>query len=55
MQTSLRGIASKENRRSQRKSFNRDKLNAKMKWYGLIKPRVVEKADNQIRFEECFA
>jgi hypothetical protein len=41
--------------RSQRKSFNWNEFNAKMKWYGLIKPRVVEKADNQIRFEECFA
>jgi len=43
------------NRRSQRKSFNWNEFNVKMKWYGLIKPRVVEKADNQIRFEECFA
>ncbi len=43
------------NRRSQRKSFNWKEFSAKMKWYGLIKPRVVEKADNQIRFEECFA
>lgn len=43
------------NRRSQRKSFNWDEFNKKMKWYGLIKPKVVEKPDNQIRFEECFA
>ena len=42
------------NRRSQRKSFNWKEFSAKMKWYGLIKPRVVEKADNQIRLEECF-
>jgi RNA-directed DNA polymerase len=43
------------NRRSQRKSFNWDEFSEKMKWYGLIKPKVVEKTDNQIRFEEYFA
>ncbi len=43
------------NRRSQRKSFNWKEFTAKMKWYRLIKPRVVEKAYNQIGFEECFA
>jgi len=42
------------NRRSQRRSFTWDEFNAKMKWYGLIKPRVIERADNQIRLEECF-
>ncbi|MBZ9685870.1 reverse transcriptase/maturase family protein [Clostridium estertheticum] len=42
------------NRRSQRKSFNWDEFSEKMEWYGLIKPKVVEKTDNQIRFEECF-
>jgi len=42
------------NRRSQRKSFNWNEFNAKMKWYGLIKPRVVERAERQIRFEVCF-
>ena len=42
------------NRRSQRKSFTWEEFNAKMKWYGLITPKVVEKPDNQIRFEECF-
>ena len=42
------------NRRSQRRSFTWDEFNVKMKWYGLIKPRVIERADNQIRLEECF-
>ena len=43
------------NRRSQRKSFNWKEFSEKMKRYGLIKPKVVEMTDNQIRFEECFA
>ena len=43
------------NRRSQRRSFNWEEFNAKMKWYGLIKPRITEVADNQIRYKECFA
>lgn len=43
------------NRRSQRKSFTWDEFNAKMQWYGIITPRVVEIPDNQIRLEECFA
>ncbi len=42
------------NRRSQRKSLTWKEFNAKMKWYGLITPKVVERPDNQIRFEECF-
>ena len=42
------------NRRSQRRSFTWDEFKAKMKWYGLIKPKVVERPDNQIRLEECF-
>jgi RNA-directed DNA polymerase len=42
------------NRRSQRRSFTWDEFNAKMKWYGLITPKVVERPDNQIRLEECF-
>jgi RNA-directed DNA polymerase len=42
------------NRRSQRKSFTWDEFEAKMKWYGLITPKVVEIPDNQIRLEECF-
>ena len=42
------------NRRSQRRSFTWDEFKAKMKWYGLITPRVVERPDNQIRLEECF-
>lgn len=43
------------NRRSQRRSFTWDEFWAKMKWYGLITPKVVERPDNQIRIEECFA
>lgn len=43
------------NRRSQRKSFNWSEFNEKMKWYGLIKPRIVERPDNQIKWKECFA
>lgn len=42
------------NRRSQRKSFNWEEFNAKMKWYGLIKPKIFEKPYEQIVFEECF-
>jgi group II intron reverse transcriptase/maturase len=42
------------NRRSQRKSFDWEEFKEKMKWYGLIKPRIAEIPDNQIRFEECF-
>lgn len=42
------------NRRSQRRSFTWDEFWAKMKWYGLIAPKVVERPDNQLRLEECF-
>lgn len=42
------------NRRSQRRSFNWNEFNEKMTWYGLIKPRIVERPDNQTRIEECF-
>lgn len=42
------------NRRSQRRSFTWEEFRAKMKWYGLIRPRITEKPDNQLRFEECF-
>ena len=42
------------NRRSQRRSFTYEEFNAKMKWYGLIAPRITEMADNQFRIEECF-
>ena len=42
------------NRRSQRRSFTYEEFNAKMKWYGLIAPRITEIADNQLRIEECF-
>ena len=42
------------NRRSQRKSYNWQEFNEKMKWYGLIKPKVTEKTDRQLRIEECF-
>jgi len=43
------------NRRSQRKSFNWQEFKEKMKWYGLIKPRITERPDRQLRIEECFA
>lgn len=43
------------NRRSQRRSFNCEEFKEKMNWYGLIKPRVVERLETQIRFEGCFA
>ncbi|WP_369811882.1 hypothetical protein [Clostridium sp. CM028] len=42
------------NRRSQRKGFNWEEFNKKMNWYGLIKPRVVERAETQMRIEICF-
>ena len=42
------------NRRSQRKSFSVEEFKKKMNWYGLIKPRVVERVEKQIRFEACF-
>lgn len=42
------------NRRSQRTSFKWSEFNEKMKWYGLIKPKIVERTDNQTRLEECF-
>lgn len=43
------------NHRSQRKSFNWQEFNKKMKWYGLIRPKITEKPDTQLRVEECFA
>lgn len=43
------------NRRSQRRSFTYEEFNAKMKWYGLITPRITETANNQLRIDECFA
>jgi len=46
------------NRRSQRKSFNWKEFETKMKWYGLIKPRITEKPNNQLQIEwkeKCFA
>jgi group II intron reverse transcriptase/maturase len=39
------------NRRSQRKSFNWKEFNAKMKWYGLMTPKITEVADNQLEFK----
>ena len=42
------------NRRSQRRSFTWHEFKAKMKWYKLITPRIVEKSDKQLRIEECF-
>ena len=43
------------NRRSQKKSFNWEEFDAKMKRYGLITPKIVEIPDRQMRIEECFA
>jgi hypothetical protein len=46
------------NRRSQRRSFNWKEFEGKMKWYGLITPRITEKPNNQLQIEwieECFA
>ncbi len=42
------------NRRSQRKSFNWEEFKKKMIWYGLIKPKVVERVEMQMKFEICF-
>lgn len=42
------------NRRSQKRSFTWQEFHSKMKWYGLIKPRVVDTLDKQLRIEECF-
>lgn len=42
------------NRRSQRRSFTWTEFNQRMKWYGLITPRITERVDNQLRIEECF-
>lgn len=42
------------NRRSQRRSFTWLEFSAKMKWYGLITPRIVESPNYQLRIEECF-
>ena len=52
--TSLKILYKWMNRRSQRKSFNWEEFNKKMKWYGLIKPTVVESGETQIRIEGCF-
>jgi len=46
------------NRRSQRKSFNWKEYEAKMKWYGVITPRITEVPNKQLEIEwieECFA
>jgi hypothetical protein len=37
------------NRRSQRKSFSWKEFDAKMKWYGLLTPKITEKPVNQLR------
>ena len=42
------------NYRSQKKSFNWQEFNRKMKWYGLISPKITEQVDLQLRVEECF-
>ncbi|MGF7185517.1 hypothetical protein GGQ84_001608 [Desulfitispora alkaliphila] len=38
------------NRRSQRRSFKWDEFRAKMKWYGLVTPKITEVPDKQLRF-----
>lgn len=43
------------NRRSQRRSFTWEEFDKKMRWYGLIRPKITESIDNQIRIEDCFA
>ena len=52
--TSLKILHKWMNRRSQRNSFNWKEYNKKMNWYGLIKPRVVERTETQMRIEICF-
>jgi len=52
--TSLRTLFKWMNRRSQRRSFNWEEFKKKMTWYGLIKPRVVERAETQMSFGPCF-
>ena len=42
------------NYRSQKKSFNWQEFDKKMKWYGLISPKITEQVDLQLRVEECF-
>ena len=39
------------NRRSQRKSFKWKEFYTKMKWYGLMRPKITEVADNQLEFK----
>jgi RNA-directed DNA polymerase len=43
------------NRRSQRKSFNWEEFNGIIKRYRIIRPKITEIQDNQMRIEECFA
>ena len=52
--TSLKILYKWMNRRSQRRSFNWEEFKKKMNWYGLINPRVVERAETQMRFIICF-
>ena len=52
--TSLKILHKWMNRRSQRRSFNWGEFKKKMNWYGLIKPRVVERTETQMRIEICF-
>ncbi|AOY77724.1 group II intron reverse transcriptase/maturase [Clostridium formicaceticum] len=39
------------NRRSQRKSFNWSEFTRLMKWYGVLKPKIVESSDHQLEFQ----
>ena len=40
------------NRRSQRRSFNFEEFNEKMKYYGLIKPKITESLYKQMSIED---
>ncbi len=39
------------NRRSQRKSFNRSEFNRLIKWYGILKPRILASGDQQLKLQ----
>lgn len=39
------------NRRSQRKSFNRSEFTRLMKWYGILKPKILESRNQQLEFQ----
>ncbi|WP_236904963.1 group II intron maturase-specific domain-containing protein [Clostridium formicaceticum] len=39
------------NRRSQRKSFNWNEFTRLMKWYGILKPKILESPNNQLELQ----